>query len=115
MKSWIAALFFLAACTSENRDTQAVVSPGQALLQSKGCTACHSINGQPGVGPTFKGLNGRREVLADGTAITVDEAYVRESIRTPLAKVVRGFTPSMPAVPLTEDEANTIVAYILSL
>ncbi len=82
------------------------------LLASKGCVACHSDNGSSGVGPTFKGLFGRKETLADGSSVEVDDAYLRESIRNPNAKLVKGFQPVMPPLPLTEAEVDLIVNYI---
>ena len=44
---------------------------------------CHSIDGSEGIGPTFKGIYGRTEKLSDGSTVTVDDAYMRESIRQP--------------------------------
>lgn len=77
---------------------------GQELY--KQCMACHSLDGTQGVGPTWKGIWGRTEELADGTKIVVDEAYVIESIVEPSKKIVKappGFVygpPSpMPAFP----------------
>src|SRR5262245_49592052 len=61
----------------------AVAQGGQALYADQGCAACHSVDGSPGLGPTLKGVLGRREELADGTAITVDEAFIEQKIRTP--------------------------------
>ncbi|MCA8943805.1 MAG: cytochrome c oxidase subunit II [Planctomycetes bacterium] len=62
-----------------------------AQFYSSLCIACHSIDGTPRVGPSFKGLWGKTEVLADGSTVTVDRNYVHESIRNPSAKIVKGF------------------------
>lgn len=87
--------------------------PGLALLKDKGCVACHSLDGQPGIGPTFKGAWGRKEFLADGTEQVVDENYLRESIANPSAKIVKGFqTVPMPALPVSEAEVNAMVEYL---
>jgi cytochrome c oxidase subunit 2 len=88
---------------------------GQMLFQTKGCAACHSINGAPGVGPTFKGLFGRGEALADGTTVTVDDAYVRESIVEPQKKIVKGFNPVMPKLPLSDAEIDQLIQYLKTL
>jgi cytochrome c oxidase subunit 2 len=88
---------------------------GQLLVTANGCAACHSTNGSAGVGPTWRGLFGREEELQDGTKIIADEAYLFESIRDPRAKIVRGFTPTMPVYPFTDEEINDIIAYIKTL
>src|SRR5262249_31466530 len=61
------------------------------LLEAKDCLTCHSIDGSDGIGPTFKGMFGRKTKLKDGTTIVADEAYLREAILNPSATVVDGF------------------------
>ena len=68
-----------------------------------------------GYGPTWKGLYGTAEQLEGGATITVDEAYLEESIKNPTAKVVKGFPPIMPVIPVTDGELQDIIAYIKSL
>jgi cytochrome c oxidase subunit 2 len=62
-----------------------------------GCVACHSLDGSALVGPTWQGLFGREEMLEDGTTVTVDEEYVRQSILNPGSQIVAGFANAMPA------------------
>lgn len=93
------------------------VALGQKLVEQY-CASCHSLDGRPGVGPTFLGLFGAQETLADGTTVTVDEDYIRESIRDPNAKVVAGFQPIMPAFgpdQLSDEEIDAIVAFLKTL
>jgi cytochrome c oxidase subunit II len=89
---------------------------GAVLAKEKGCLACHSLDGSAGVGPTFKGLyNSRVTVLENNRALTVtaDDAYLRESIRSPAAKVVKGFQPVMPPfADLKDDEVTALVEFI---
>ena len=87
---------------------------GGALAQTRGCVACHTIDGSPGVGPTWKGLYGKTEALADGSTAKVDDAYLRESITEPQARTVKGFPAVMPKVALSEQEVSALVAYIAS-
>ncbi len=92
--------------------------PGQTLLQAKGCLGCHSLDGTPMVGPTFKGLPGRKEtVIVAGTEkeITVDAPFIREKILHPRSATVKGFPPVMPAIPMTAEELTAIVAYLETL
>ena len=87
---------------------------GAQLFQQKPCAACHAIDGGSRSGPALNGLYGRTVQLTDGTTITADEAYIRESILDPAAKVVMGYNP-MPPIGVTEDEANHLVAFIMTL
>jgi mono/diheme cytochrome c family protein len=87
---------------------------GAALYKAKGCNACHSIDGSKIVGPTFKGLWGRSEETSGG-AVTVDMAYFKESIATPLAKVVNGYPPAMPPQVLGDLEIESLALYIQTL
>ncbi|MCA9974397.1 MAG: hypothetical protein KC413_01550, partial [Anaerolineales bacterium] len=56
-----------------------------------GCNSCHSIDGSTGAGPTWLGLYGRQETLTDGSTITVDEEYIRNSILHPNDQILSGF------------------------
>lgn len=92
-----------------------LVDKGRQLADSKGCVACHTIDGSPRVGPTWKGLYGKNETMADGSTEKVDEAYLRNFILDPQAKRVKGFQPVMPRLPLTDEEVSALVAYIQTL
>ena len=92
--------------------------PAVALMTAKGCLDCHSVDGKPMVGPTFKGLFGKREaVLVAGATrtVTVDEAYLRQAIQEPMKTVVRGYPPSMPVMPLEPKELDEVVSYLKTL
>ncbi|WP_426338677.1 cytochrome c oxidase subunit II [Pseudoduganella sp. S-14] len=85
---------------------------GRLIAQSKGCVACHSVDGAPSVGPTWKGLFGRQETLEGGTTVAVDEAYLKQSINDPKAKVVKGFPNIMPPNQLSDEEMAAMIDYI---
>jgi cytochrome c oxidase subunit 2 len=92
-----------------------LVALGLHVMAAKGCAACHSADGTRRVGPTFKGLWGRKEALVGGATALVDEEYVRESVLKPSAKLVAGFPNVMPPVPLEERELQAVIAYLQSL
>lgn len=87
---------------------------GKALYAAKGCNACHSVDGKPGVGPSWAGLFGKAG-KAGGADYTADESYITQSIREPGAKIVDGFPPVMPPYPLTDDEVASLIAFIKTL
>jgi mono/diheme cytochrome c family protein len=68
---------------------------GKVLYTSDGCSACHSISGAAGAGPTFKGLAGSTVTLSDGSTVTADDAYLSRSITEPDAQIVEGYQPGI--------------------
>jgi len=91
------------------------VEQGRALAQSKGCVACHTIDGSARVGPSWKGLYGKTETMTDGSTARVDEDYLRSFIRDPQARQVKGYPPVMPRLEVSDEELAALVAYIQSL
>ena len=91
---------------------------GPKLYQDKGCAACHSTDGTPRVGPTFKGLFGKREeVIKAGKEQTVaaDEAFIRDYIENPNVIQIKGYPPVMPKISMSKEELAALVDYIKSL
>jgi len=91
------------------------LAQGRQLAQNYGCLACHSLDGSASLGPTWQGLYGRRVQLSDGSSLEADEAYLRESITAPQAKLVQGYPPVMVAYSLAEEEMAALIALIKSL
>lgn len=87
---------------------------GKSLAQAKGCVACHSVDGSRGAGPSWQGLFGKTESLADGSSAQVDDAFLKNEIRNPLARIVKGYAPIMPKVETSDEELEALVAYIKS-
>jgi len=91
---------------------------GKRMWNEKSCSQCHTTDGGVGSGPTWSHLYGKTESFSDGTTGLVDDNYIRESILTPNAKIVRGFQGGlMPtfAGQLQEVEITGIIEYIKSL
>ena len=90
---------------------------GADLVLSYGCLACHSTDGSDLVGPTWQGLYGTQESIDDGTSVTVDDEYIKESIQDPNAKITQGFTAGLmpPTLGVKDEEIPHIIEYIKSL
>jgi cytochrome c oxidase subunit 2 len=93
---------------------------GKALVNDAGnmCATCHSIDGSALVGPSFKGLYGSKQKLSDGTEVVADDAFIKESIYKPQAKIIQGYGPVMPAMyegKLTEENVADIIEYLKTL
>jgi mono/diheme cytochrome c family protein len=90
---------------------------GKGLYASLGCQGCHSLDGSPSTGPTFKGLFGSKSKLTNGQTVTADGAYLLESILDPDKQIVQGFQPGvMSAVikkgQVSEADAKKLVDFI---
>lgn len=86
------------------------------LLESYGCTACHSLDGSEEMGPTLLNIYGaqRRVIDANGTREAfVDEAYLRRAIIEPDAELVEGFE-GMPSYKeeMPDKDLDAIIKYL---
>ncbi len=90
---------------------------GQQVAADLGCLACHTVNGQEAIGPTWQGLYMQRVPLEGGGSVVADEAYLTESMMDPARKIVAGFQDVMPSFQgrLSGPDAAAIVEYIKSL
>src|SRR5215470_9699306 len=95
---------------------QSPVAAGEKLFVSLNCITCHKRD-SPGRGPVLDGLFGATVRLANGETITADEAYIRESILNPAAKVVAGYQPVMPPYQgqVDEEKLLDLISYIRTL
>ena len=87
---------------------------GEKLFQSLACNTCHMPGGR---GPVLANLFGHQVELQGGSKVLADEAYIRESIVQPGAKVVAGFQPVMPPFQgmVSEEQLLQLIAYVKSL
>jgi len=100
-------------------DVPASAARGEALVQTAGCTGCHSLDGRTDgmIGPTFQGLFGSARQFGDGSSTVANAAYIRESILRPGARVVAGYEIGMPTFEgfFTNNDIESIVQYLESL
>ncbi len=87
-----------AAATAKDKDACPGVvagSGGMGLYVSLGCQGCHSLDGSPSSGPTFKGLFGSMRKLADGKQVEAGDAYLLDAIIDPDKQIVAGYQPGI--------------------
>jgi cytochrome c oxidase subunit 2 len=90
---------------------------GAELFERFRCGSCHGPQAPENRAPLLTGIFGKVAPLKDGGMAQVDDAYLRDSILRPSAKVVAGFQPIMPSYEgqITEEELNDLIAYIKTL
>ena len=94
-----------------------MVQQGERLFQQLGCSTCHLLD-QQGRCPIMRGVYGSHVLLRDGKTVVADDAYIRESILNPNAKIVSGFKPDvMPTFQgqISEEGLLQLIVYIKSL
>jgi cytochrome c oxidase subunit 2 len=93
-----------------------VAVAGENVFRAHACGTCHRPDGG-GQGPSLVGVFGKQVALANGQTVLVDDAYLRESILRPQAKLVAGYQPVMPTYQglLSEENVMSLIAYVKSL
>lgn len=80
---------------SETQAPQVLNGPlhvqGKQVAQNLGCTACHTVDGGKGIGPTWKNLAGYSQTLATGSSVIADYQFLREAILHPENLHLEGF------------------------
>jgi mono/diheme cytochrome c family protein len=109
-----------AKATSTPATSAGAVARGKALYASKGCQSCHSIDGSPRTGPTWKGLAGSSVKLTNGRTVKAGDAYLMTSIEDPDKQIVSGYqrgvmSSTIPKGSISTADAKALVAYIDSL
>lgn len=94
------------------------VHPGLAIMQANACNTCHSLDGTKLVGPSYKGLWGKKEeVITNGKTrtIIVDEEYIRKSIYEPNEDIVKGYNKGLMQSyhgVLTDAEVDSVIVFL---
>jgi cytochrome c oxidase subunit 2 len=119
MVGWVTAMEptdYAAWLSGSSESFENPVAAGEKLFAEKACITCHLADGR-GRAPSLNGLYGAKVQLADGSMVTAEDAYIRESILEPKAKIVAGYQPLMPTFQgqLTEEQILDLTAYIRSL
>jgi glucose/arabinose dehydrogenase/cytochrome c2 len=108
--------------TTRKETTPVSAAEGRRLFEISGCLACHSTDGSniSKYGPTLKGLFGQQRTFPKAGRVFADEAYLRESILDPSAKIAPGFEKVEAGMPsyagvLTPRQIDSIILFIKSL
>jgi len=89
---------------------------GRKVFLKYRCVSCHSATGNARA-PVLEGLYRRDVHLTTGQTVVADDAYIRESILSPGAKIVAGWENIMPTFrgQISEEEIFSVIAYFRSL
>lgn len=96
---------------------ETMASEGREVAARYGCFACHTIDGQEHVGPTWRGLYGSIRELADGQQVLANDDYLTQSMMDPESQRVAGFDLVMPSYEgvLSAVDTAAVVEFIRSL
>ncbi len=84
------------------------------------CSSCHSVDGSDGTGPSWQATHslwGQERLMNDGTTVTVDENYIRDSILNPAKHIAAPYANAMPTFKgqLKEQEIDGLVSLLKNL
>jgi cytochrome c oxidase subunit 2 len=97
--------------------SESMAAQGEKLFAQFGCSSCHAPGAGQGRCPVLTNVYGSPVTLQDRTVVKADDAYIRESILNPSAKIVAGYQNIMPSFQgqITEQNVLQLIAYIRSL
>jgi cytochrome c1 len=118
----VAATALVAACGGSGSNGRAsakhptsLAAQGKLLYASQGCEDCHSLNGTPDTGPSWKGLYGSRVHLTRGATVIATAAYLTKHIVDPDALTVRGYPGDVMAEAIQGDQLASKPADVRAL
>ena len=104
---------------SPKKEDVASAEKGKELFTKTACAGCHSegLKTKGMYGPPFQNLYKSERHFEDGTTAIADEKYIRESILTPSAKIIKGYNEEMPSFSgiLSDTDIESITLFIKSL
>jgi cytochrome c oxidase subunit 2 len=101
---------------AQNGTSDTLAQDGKQLFIRYGCSGCHNDHGTVRA-PSLVGLYGSPVPLSNGTTVTADDRYIRDSILQPRSRIVASYAPVMPSFQgvISEGDLLKLVAYIESL
>lgn len=96
--------------------------PGLSVLKVNACTACHSLDGNRIVGPSFKGMLGLKETIINSAGeeveIVVDDAHIIKSIYEPNEDIVKSYNKNLMTSykdKINEQQMQDILDYLKTI
>lgn len=95
--------------------SEPMAARGGRLFTDLACNTCH-LEDDTGRGPSLANTFDATRQLASGQSVHGDEAYVREAILNPQAKILAGYQPVMPTFQglVSEEGVMALIEYIKS-
>ena len=102
--------------TASSTSGASLAQNGERLFTSLGCASCHSGNADSH-GPSLAEVYGSKLQMANGSFVTVDDGFLRDTILNPSMHPVAGYAPIMPTYQgqISEDGLISLVEYIKNL
>ncbi len=79
-----------------SRPSSPAARRGMLAAARAGCLSCHSLDGAPRIGPSWRELAGSTVRMTGGEEVVADDAYLTQSMVFPSARVVEGYADVMP-------------------
>ena len=104
------------AWTAGSTSGASLAQNGERLYASLGCNACHSGEADAR-GPNLAEVYGTKLQLTNGSSVTVDDAFLRDTILNPSMHTTAGYAPIMPTYQgqVSEEGLIDLVEYIKRL
>lgn len=87
-------------------------------VYEKNCNSCHSIDGSPNLGPTFKGLYGSKKIVITSgqeQEVEANDVYIKNSILNPAQDIAKGYKNLMPNQNLKQKQIDQIVEFLKTI
>ncbi len=107
----------------EMSNVKPTIQRGALLYRQVGCIGCHSVDGSLSGknGPSWLGLYGsERKLTKSGELVRANDAYLRESILNPSAKIAEGAVNGEAGMPvyagvLDDNQVDSLLLFIKAL
>lgn len=97
---------------------QTLAEYGKQTFKDFSCANCHE-DVDTERGPSLYSLLGKNRTMNDGTTVSANEEYIRDSIINPYAKILKGYENTMPIYQykseINEEQIRGLIEYIKTM